>query len=258
MYRNEAVRVIQVTNEQVKNIPLLHVVRHDLQGEKLPTVFFYHGFQSEKELYLHYGYFLAERGFRVFLPEAKFHGERKGTITSSEQAMCFWDTVTANIEEFNDLRQELVAKSLVDEERIGVAGVSMGAIATLGILARFDTVKVAVSLMGSAYYEAFARELVSAAEAEGMTFPYDVEARIAELEPYDLSKHLERLGNRPLLLWHGKKDDVVPFKYSEKLVDTLTLENRAENVEFVTDEYAKHKVSIDGIDRTTAFFQKNL
>lgn len=258
MNRNEAVRVIQVTNEQIKNIPLLHVVRHDLQGEKLPTVFFYHGFQSEKELYLHYGYFLAERGFRVILPEAKFHGERQGQISGTEQAAYFWDTVTANIEEFNELYLELVAKGLVDEERIGVAGVSMGAITTLGILARFEMVKVAVSLMGSAYYEEFARELVAAAEAEGMEFPYDVETRISELEPYDLSKHLERLGDRPLLLWHGKKDDVVPFKYSEKLVDTLTLENRAKNVEFVIDEHAKHKVSIDGINRTTVFFQKNL
>ncbi|EUJ33636.1 hypothetical protein MFLO_00240 [Listeria floridensis FSL S10-1187] len=249
--------MIQVTNQNFKNIPALHVVRQDLHGEKLPTVFFYHGFQSEKELYLHYGYFLAEQGFRVILPDAKFHGERKRDTTSAEQAVYFWDTVQANIDELAGLRDELVRAGLSDAERIGVGGVSMGAITSLGILARYDWVKVAVSLMGSAYYGEFANELVEQATAHGMEFPFDTAKRIKELEPYDLSEQLEKVNGRALLLWHGKKDDVVPFKYSEKLYDRLLEEEQAEQVEFVVDDQAKHKVSIDGINRTTDFFQKN-
>lgn len=166
----------------------------------------------------------------------------------------FWDTVENNIEELEIIVDDLVAKSLASKEAIGVGGVSMGAITSLGILAKYNWVKAAVSLMGSAYYGHFARGLVEQALEMGLEFPFDVNSRIASLNPYDLSEQIEKIGNRPLFLWHGKKDNVVPFAYSEKLYQVLTENKMANDVEFIIDERAKHKVSIEGIEACVSFF----
>ncbi len=250
--------MIQVFHEKIKDIPVLHIVDKKHSIEEVRTVVFYHGFQSQKELYLQYGYFLAEKGIRVILPDAKFHGERKGKISEEDQAMYFWDTVQANIEELDGIVHEFVRRGLTNKEKIGVGGVSMGAITSLGILTKYDWVKVVVSLMGSAYYGHFAKALVKQSVEYGLEFPFDVESRIAALNPYDLSEQLEKIKNRPLLLWHGKKDDVVPFAYSERLFQTLVEQQLNQNVEFIVDQKAKHKVSIEGIEAGVAFFEKHL
>ena len=47
-------------------------------------------------------------------------------------------------------------EQLIDSERIGLVGTSMGGIVTLGSLTRYSWIKAAVSLMGMPYYEKFA------------------------------------------------------------------------------------------------------
>ena len=32
--------------------------------------------------------------------------------------------------------------------------------------------------------------------------------------PFDLSSNLEKLKERPLLIWHGEKDPVIPFSFA--------------------------------------------
>lgn len=94
--------------------------------------------------------------------------------------------------------------------------------------------------------------------AQGLTFPYDVDERILTLQKYDLTQNITKINNRPLLLWHGKKDDVVPFAYSEKLYQTLVEESLADNVQFIIDDNAKHKVSVEGMLQGVSFFEKFL
>ncbi|MBC6296810.1 esterase [Listeria sp. FSL L7-1517] len=250
--------MIHVESEQIANIPVLHISNSENTHEILPTIIFYHGFTSQKELYLHYGYLLAQRGFRVILPDAKLHGERLLDANPEDQATYFWDVIEANINEFPLITKELINAGKTDASRIGVGGVSMGAITSLGLLGKYDEIKVAVSLMGSAYYVDFAKELSKYATAQGMAFPYDVNERILALQKYDLTRNLTKINNRPLLLWHGKKDDVVPFAYSEKLYQTLVEESLADNVKFVIDDNAKHKVSVEGMVEGVSFFEKFL
>ncbi|MBC2256536.1 esterase [Listeria ivanovii] len=250
--------MIQVENEQIANIPVLHISNSENADKMLPTIIFYHGFTSQKELYLHYGYLLAQRGFRVILPDAKLHGERLLDANPEDQATYFWDVIEANIKEFPLIIKELIKAGKTNANRIGVGGVSMGAITSLGLLGQYNEIKVAVSLMGSAYYVDFAKELSKYAASQGMTFPYDVDARILALQKYDLTQNINKIKERPLLLWHGKKDDVVPFAYSEKLYQTLVEESLADNVQFVIDDNAKHKVSVEGMLEGVGFFEKFL
>ncbi|HEM1602687.1 TPA: hypothetical protein U0Y36_000427, partial [Listeria monocytogenes] len=92
--------MIQVENEQIAGIPVLHISNSENADQMLPTIIFYHGFTSQKELYLHYGYLLAQRGFRVVLPDAKLHGERLQGANPEDQATFFWDVIETNIIEF--------------------------------------------------------------------------------------------------------------------------------------------------------------
>ncbi|EKZ4975722.1 esterase [Listeria monocytogenes] len=250
--------MIQVENEQIAGIPVLHISNSENADKMLPTIIFYHGFTSQKELYLHYGYLLSQRGFRVILPDAKLHGERLQGANPEDQATFFWDVIETNITEFPLITDELIKAGKTDANRIGVGGVSMGAITSLGLLGLYENIKVAVSLMGSAYYVDFAKELSKYALAQGLTFPFDVDERILALQKYDLTQNITKINNRPLLLWHGKKDDVVPFAYSEKLYQTLVEESLADNVQFIIDDNAKHKVSVEGMLQGVSFFEKFL
>lgn len=73
--------MVIVENHLINRIPLLHIVKKDAQLETLPFIIFSHGFTSAKEHNLHYAYLLAEKGFRVILPEALYHGEREQGIS---------------------------------------------------------------------------------------------------------------------------------------------------------------------------------
>ncbi|MBC1434864.1 esterase [Listeria rocourtiae] len=250
--------MIEVEHKWIKEIPVLHVYDATHATEKLPTVFFYHGFQSQKELYLPYAYLLAQRGMRVILPDAGMHGERYTGESETEQAIYFWDTVRENIDELPILRDALDAEGLIDTSRLAVGGFSMGAITSYGMLAQYDWLKVGVCLAGSSYYGHFAKTLAEGVMKQGVEFPFDVDARIRELAPYDLSAAPTKLKNRPLMIWHGKADDVVPFKYSEKLYEVLVEEDMSDNVAFMVDEKAKHKISIEGMLAGVGFLEEKL
>lgn len=76
--------MIIVEKRFLNNNPFLHIVKKSGQQERLPFIIFTHGFTSAKENNLHYAYLLAEKGFRVILPEAIYHGEREQGLTERD------------------------------------------------------------------------------------------------------------------------------------------------------------------------------
>ena len=152
--------MIIVEKETMVEIPTLHVVEADLKDlSDIPTVFFLHGFTSAKEHNLHVAYLLAEQGIRVILPDALHHGEREDDVSNNEKklALSFWEIVLTSIGELSALKELLVESGRADRNRIGVIGTSMGAITTLGALSQYPWIQSAVSLMGTAYYQQFAK-----------------------------------------------------------------------------------------------------
>jgi fermentation-respiration switch protein FrsA (DUF1100 family) len=251
--------VILVEKLNINGIPSLHIVEKGRELEQLPFVIFVHGFTSAKENNLHYAYLLAEKGLRVALPEALFHGERQEGLQAKELSFRFWDIVLTTIEEINLVKNYFEARELIDLERIGLAGTSMGAIVTLGALTKYKWIHSAVSLMGSPYYQSFARLQMEEMKKRGIQLPLpDVEIKqlFDTLKHYDLSLQPEKLDNRPLFLWHGKLDQVVPFEYSRQFYDTI--KNKYSKVEFLADEKAGHQVSREGLMRTVDWFETNL
>lgn len=250
-----------IKNETIAAVPTLHVVKADSHEKKLPTIFFFHGYTSAKEHNLHVAYLLAEKGFRVLLPDALHHGEREQQLTGSERDFSFWEIVLTSIKELEQIKMVLERRGVLAENRLGVIGTSMGAITMYGALAKYEWIKTAASFMGTAYYEAFAMAQMTMIEEKGIQVEIkEKELVLNQIRPYDLSTQLDKLAGRPLFIWHGKEDQVVPYPFSEQLYHDLVggYEYAPEDLQFLTEERTDHKVSRLAVLRSVEWFENHL
>ncbi|MFY4774318.1 esterase [Metabacillus sp. RGM 3146] len=255
--------MVIVENLKIDGIPLLHIVREKEKNDALPFVLFVHGFTSAKENNLHYAYLLAEKGIRVVLPEALYHGERSENLSQNALNAQFWVIVLNEISELETIKNAFSQKGLIDETRIGAAGTSMGGVVTLGALTQYSWIKAGVSLMGSPYYADFLKMQIEYLRNEGQVIPIsdkELDDQLNRLEPYDLSIHREKLANRPLLFWHGEKDNVVPFEPTYRFYEEIKrdYDSNPEDLAFIRDPGADHKVSREGLLSLVAWFEKHL
>ncbi|WP_227395774.1 alpha/beta fold hydrolase [Jeotgalibacillus aurantiacus] len=253
--------MIEVHNEKVGSIPYLHITKPG--DEKRPAVIFIHGFMSAKEHNLHYAYLLAEKGFRVILPDAPYHGERSDGSDEMVMSTRFWQIVIRMIEELKVLKEKLLFDGLTDENKIGVAGTSMGGISTLGALKKYDWIHTGVSLMGSPAYVGFAKAQIQHFEKNGFKLPMseeEIDEQLQVLEEYDLSLHPDRLQNRPLLFWHGKADTVVPFEPTYAFFKSIypSYSKNPDHLRFIAEETEGHKVTRKGLLETVKWFDRHM
>ncbi|WP_078548163.1 esterase [Litchfieldia alkalitelluris] len=255
--------MVIIENRIVGQIPTLHIVKEESKDHSLPLIIFFHGFTSAKEHNLHFAYLLAEEGYRVILPDSLYHGERATQFKGINLSLKFWDIVLTNIKELSLLKDELISLNLVDRERIGVAGTSMGAITMLGALTQYEWIKTAVSLMGSPHYEGFCRGLIAGFRKQGTKLPLtdeQIEQQIALLKKFDLGHQPEKLNGRPILFWHGKNDEVVPFQFTYEFYKQIQpfYKGNEENLKFLEDPTRGHKVSREALLETVEWFRKHL
>lgn len=254
--------MITIKNETISGIPTLHVVQDEKreQGE-LPAVFFLHGYTSAKEHNLAIAYLLAEKGFRVFLPDAIYHGEREGNFTGKERDLLFWEVVLTSIQDLNKLKEHYSEQKLIDLNRVGVSGTSMGAITTYGALTQYKWIQSAVCFMGAAYFQKLAHEQMNQLEQKGIVLEEEAKADVlAKIRPFDLSYQVEKLNQRPLLIWHGKQDKVVPFAFSEELYHDIQphYQDTPQWLEFSIEERSGHKVPRQAILEAVSWFEAHL
>ncbi len=126
--------MVIIEKETVAQVPVLHVVKKEKREERLPFILFIHGFTSAKEHNLHFGYLLAEAGYRVILPDALHHGERDSSLSDRELQLAFWNIVTRTITEIKKIKEELELRNLIQPDRVGLAGTSMGGLSHLAHL----------------------------------------------------------------------------------------------------------------------------
>lgn len=255
--------MILVEKKRIKDIPVLHIVKQKQFSDRIPLIIFLHGFTSTKERNMHAAYLFAEKGFRVVMPEAKYHGERAEGFSEMELGFRFWEIVLTSIEELSIIKDNLSEEGLVDPSKIGVAGTSMGAITTIGALAKYDWIKAAVSLMGNPSYEQFALWQLNEMEKRNVELGIskdEISVLLNQLKKYDLSLQPEKLNKRPVLFWHGKLDKVVPYHSAYHFYEQnrKSYEGTEGVFEFITDEKAGHAVSNAGVVAAANWFEKHL
>lgn len=257
----EETQLIGIEKELVHHIPVLHIAKKEHWEEALPLIIFVHGFTSAKEHNLHYAYLLADKGYRVLMPDVLYHGERGNGAADGELQLNFWGIVLNTISELDLLKEHYIARKLVLEDRIGLAGTSMGAIITLGALTHYRWIKAAVSLMGNPCYEQFASMQITEMKKRGIEIPLTEEELanvMGKLKEMDLSLQPKVLAGRPLLFWHGRKDTVVPFADAYSFFEQVKKDyaGEPEKIHFIEDERAGHKVSREGLLATVSWFEK--
>lgn len=254
--------MVVIEEMQIDEIPVIHVILQERKSERLPLIVFWHGFKSVREKNLHYAFLLAKKGYRVVLPSVIYHGERQRGLSDSEMDFRFWDIVLNSIAELEKIKDYFEKQDMIDTERIGIAGTSMGGLITLGALTKYPWIKAAVSLMGMPAFSKFFELQISGLKKQGITLPIkEEELKFLEekITSVDLSKQPEKLSGRPLLFWHGKQDRIVPFSlayeaYYEQ-IKPLYKEN-PEKLEFIVDDQAEHKVSWDAVLSLVEWFEK--
>jgi len=249
--------MIELKSESFSGIECLHAFPAGQRDAPLPCVIFYHGFTSSKEVYAYFAVALAQAGFRAVLPDADLHGARYSG-DSELRLTRFWEILRSNIDELPGIEQALRARQLVDAERLAVAGASMGGMTALGAMARYPQLRAAASMMGSGYFSQLARTLFPPRVARTQEEKKQLAERLAPLAQYDVGHQLEKLANRPLLLWHGEADEVVPAAESARLEKALRDSGQDGNLTYLTESGVGHRITPPALSAFTAFFQHYL
>lgn len=249
--------MIEVSTEFFAGIECLHAAPTGKREQPLPTVLFYHGFLSSKEVYSYFGVALALAGFRVVLPDAEMHGARYNG-DSELRLTRFWEILRSNIDAVPSLITALRQQHLIDGERIAVAGASMGGMTALGAMARYPQLACVACLMGSGYFMTLAPTLFPPRVAKTPEQARILAERTAPLGQYDVSERLEKIADRPLLVWHGEADEVVPAEESMRLERALREAKLDDQLTFLTEQGVGHRITPLALEATTTFFKRYL
>ena len=137
---------------------VLHAYPQGAADTALPCIVFYHGFTSSKLVYSYFAVALAEAGFRVIMPDAAEHGARyRGDEQGRMQR--FWPILMNNFIEFPALQEAIRDRGWLADDRLAVAGASMGGMTALGIMTHHPELKSVACLMGSGYFSSLSQAL---------------------------------------------------------------------------------------------------
>ena len=79
----------------------------------------------------------------------------------------------------------------------------------------------------------------------------------ATLAEWEVTRALPRLADRPLLLWHGDADDVVPPDGTFRLQQSLQREGLDSNLTCLWEAGVRHRITPTALDATVAFFRQH-
>lgn len=225
---------------------VLHAYPQGAADTALPCIVFYHGFTSSKLVYSYFAVALAEAGFRVIMPDAAEHGARyRGDEQGRMQR--FWPILMNNFIEFPALQEAIRDRGWLADDRLAVAGASMGGMTALGIMTHHPELKSVACLMGSGYFSSLSQALFPSPSFEA-----------EQLVAWDVSQQLATLASRPLLLWHGDEDDVVPPGETFRLQQALQQNALADNLTCLWQKGVRHRITPEALAATVDFFQRHL
>lgn len=249
--------MIALTTETLAGIECLHATPAGQHHQPLPTVLFYHGFTSSKEVYAYFAVALAQAGFRAVMPDADLHGARYDG--DAEGRLCrFWTILKQNIDELPRLEAALRQRNLIAEGRFAVAGASMGGMTALGAMARYPQIQSVACMMGSGYFMQLSASLFPPLVADTPERRAQFAAQMAPLAEYDPCQRLDALANRPLLLWHGEADEVVPWAESVRLERALRDSGLAQHLTSLSEKEIGHKITPSALTALVSFFTHHL
>ena len=241
---------ISIRHRYIAKIPALEVTTEEQKNEALPLIVYYHGWQSAKARKL------AHEGFRVILPDAMNHGERKTGPISTIPSITFWSSIQYNLIEFPVIIHHFHKLALIKENWIGVGGVSMGGITTSALITQHPEIEAAACLMGTPYPARYIQRVIQRAKEFAIFVPKDLPLLLSWVHQYDLSQTPERLQERPMLFWHGTEDEKIPYEDMADFEQLVSGKTYARNTQFITEVGERHLVKGETMDLVVDFFKE--
>lgn len=240
---------VTIREEKIAHIPCLHLSGTIGFRKAKPLVIIYHGFMTAKDSNLQLGYLLAREGLRVIMPDAPFHGDRISEPISRPQLESqFYEMLQQAIREADSLKVSLERSGLIQPDKIGMIGVSMGGYITFGALSRHSWLTTAVSLMGNPDWVHSVKYY-----SQGRSIPHEkIVEKINAIRPISPLELTDRYAGKPLLFWHGEEDKRVPIDGVRALYGKLLpfYEDAPEKLRLIAIPNHGHYVTNDGIRQT--------
>ncbi len=248
-------------SEGLKIYALLTVPDSKQLDSKFPVIIFNHGYIAPKEYkttdrYVAYVDAFAKRGYIVFKPDYRGHGNSEGTPSGAYSSPAYTIDVLNAVSSIKKYPQ-------AEPSRIGMWGHSMGGQITLRSMVITKDVKVGVIWAGvvAPFYDIINNW--RHARRPGITpqpthTPDSSESVIDYSAIVSPNSFLLDLSG-PLQLHHGTSDPTVPLAFSETLYKQI--KKAGGMVEFYTYEGDNHNIAINfslAMYRTLSFFDRYL
>ncbi|MFR9281796.1 MAG: serine aminopeptidase domain-containing protein [Peptoniphilus lacrimalis] len=232
----------------------LFVLEPKKENFKIKNLIFYHGWSSSAENQLFRANIFASFGYRVFLPDAIFHGQR-GHIDYDDKntgAKYFVRAISQNIRESSQIISYI--KENFKEKEIGVSGHSMGAISSGGIYAVNKDLNMAMIFNGIIDYDYIVdrakKSIVSENEDKEFTEACDFLIKVNPIA------NMDKLKNRPLILFNGNEDNVINPDIEENAFKKLyKIYDNKELIKFKRFELTTHQLTTPMLEESIKIFK---
>ncbi|HEX8833495.1 MAG TPA: acetylxylan esterase [Abditibacteriaceae bacterium] len=201
------------------NVPAFYITPQGVgAGAKLPAVVLLHGKDGKIEDMLSIGQLLASRGYASVIPELVGHGARreKDNPLFVGKAQRLRDGLIETVQDVRRAVDFLQTKPEVDQQRMGLIGLSLGAMLGTITTAVDERIQTAILVVGGGGWKtilaASQESFAQSSRAQGVQ-----EADFALLEDVDPVNFAGHISPRPVLLLNGRKDDIIPPSSAEVL-----------------------------------------
>ncbi|NMW85342.1 prolyl oligopeptidase family serine peptidase [Peptoniphilus sp. AGMB00490] len=228
------------------------IIEPNLKTNK--TIVFYHGWGSCKENQIFRGNIFASYGYRVILPDARYHGERNNIdldYTAEDiEAKYILKVIMHNIEEAPSIFKFI--EENYPENEIAVGGHSMGAITAGGLYNFKKDLKMAFVYNGINDWHALVDALNKIKKEEKID---ENEFRINEffldMNPMDSPENFK---DRPIVLYNGEDDDIIDPAGQESFARKIEkFYSDKKLLDFQTFEATSHQVTTQMLEASIIF-----
>ncbi len=253
------------------------------EAQKLPVVFYIHGYGGDKRGGVEFAYNLALRGIATISLDAAMHGGRldyrvattwegpqKGDLypfaTGLDRYFLIMKIIEDTLGDISVLQEAFREDTRLDVERMGISGASMGGFIAYCYAAKNPAVKALATLISfpsllqrwqdsileASLQPAFAEQMAGLLEETG--------ERMKVVEAIDPTEGLKKFAPKPLLMVCGDLDTDTHKSYSLRFFEQMKpfYEHLPGNLQYKVHPGAVHRVTSGMVNDAVDWFAKHL
>lgn len=268
-----------ITEEtHINNIPVLSI--YPEKGKSKPLIIYLHGYGSNKEQGINFGYKMAKSGFFFISFDCIDHGERKNnnfhyektkfeSVYPSDSGLDTYihmhEVIEQTQKDINIIIDNFQENSQINLEKVGLTGFSMGGFATFYNAAYNDSIKVAAPIAGKPLFKKAWKDIVLSTSTYDRwsdsinNLQVETEKRTEFMEKIDPYSEIFNFAPKPLLIINGDQDTDQPYLYSLELYKKLLPYYKKESEKLkLSMPFVDHRLTAGIINEVCAWFEKYL